>query len=106
MTKAKEILSTLIIGVVSITVASHGQDVHTRSRTTQQHRIHLELINMSGKSREAHLRQTVVELPVAHRVQLLVRDGESIRITSRTDQKVARMITAASADDGRVIPVN
>jgi hypothetical protein len=64
------------------------------------------MINMSGKSREAHLRDTVITLPVGERVALQVPPGESIKITSSTDQRLARVIAVASTDAGRTIPVD
>jgi hypothetical protein len=73
---------------------------------TQQHLVRIVMINMSGKSREVHLRDTVITLPVAERVALQVPQGESIKITSSTDRRVARVIAVASTDAGRTIPVD
>jgi hypothetical protein len=75
-------------------------------RMTQQHLVPIVMINMSGKSREAHLRDTVITLPVGERVALQVPPGESIKITSSTDQRLARVIAVASTDAGRTIPVD
>jgi hypothetical protein len=75
-------------------------------RMTQQHLVRIVMINMSGKSREVHLRDTVITLPVAERVALQVPQGESIKITSSTDRRVARVIAVASTDAGRTIPVD
>jgi hypothetical protein len=106
MPKSKQVLILLISSMVWVTTASHAQEVNAKPRATQQHLVHIVMINMSGKSREVHLRKTVVPLPVAQRVALQVAQGEIIKITSSTDQAIARVITAASSDEGRTIPVD
>lgn len=68
--------------------------------------VHFTIINMSGKSREAHIRDTVVPLPVAERVALQVYLGESVKIMSDTNQSVMRVITISAADEGHVFPVD
>jgi hypothetical protein len=106
MSKTKKVLMMLIFNMVWLNGASHAQDINAKPRATQQHLVHIVMINMSGKSREAHVRDTVVPLPVAERVALQVPPGENIKITSNTDRTIARVITAASTDEGRTIPVD
>ena len=106
MSSAKKILSMLISGVVWMSSASYAQAVNEKPRATQQPLVHVVIINMSGKSREARVRNTVVPLPVAQRVVLQVPQGGSIKITSDTDRRIARVITATSSNEGRVITVD
>jgi hypothetical protein len=106
MPKTKQVLILLISSMVWLNGASYAQAANAKPRASQQHLVHVVMINMSGKSREAHVRDTVVLLPVAQRVALQVPQGECIKITSSTDQTIARVITAASTDNGRTIPVN
>jgi hypothetical protein len=106
MSKTKKVLSMLISTTVWMNSASHAQDINAKPKASQQQLVHIVMINMSGKSREAHVRDTVVPLPVAERVALQIPQGENIKITSSTDRTIDRVITAASTDEGRTIPVN
>jgi hypothetical protein len=106
MSKTKKVLMMLIFSMVCLNGASHAQNINAKPRETQQHLVHIVVINMSGKSREAHVRDSVVPLPVAERVALQVPLGESIKITSDTDRTIARVIVAGSTDEGRTIPIN
>ncbi len=74
--------------------------------TQPHHLIHFTIINMSGKAREAHVRDIIVPLPVAERVALQVSLGASVKITSNTDQHVMRVIPTSAADEGHLIPIN
>ena len=67
--------------------------------------VHFTIINMSGKPREVHLRDTVISLPVAEPMPLQVPLGESIRITSAANEHVQQVITVSAKDEGRVVPV-
>ena len=104
MSKTKIVLSMLISSMVWMNSASHAQVVNAKS--TQQHLVHIVMINMSGKSREVQVGDTVVPLPVAQRVALQVPRGESVKITSTTDRTIARVIVATATDEGRTIPIN
>ena len=106
MSSARKILSLLISGVVWINGASCAQAVNAKPKARQEPMVHMVIINMSGKSREARVRDMAVPLPVAQRVLLEVPRGGSITIASETDSRVARVITATSGDDGRVITVD
>jgi hypothetical protein len=68
--------------------------------------IHFAVINMSGKSREVHLRDGVIGLPVAQRVSLQAPVGGVIEITSDTNQKIKRIIVIDGVDQGRIIPID
>jgi hypothetical protein len=79
----------------------------TQAGATQSHHlIHFTIINMSGKSREAHVRDTVVPLPVAERVALQVYLGEPVKIVSNTNQNVMRVITISATDEGHLFPID
>jgi len=106
MPNTKQVLILLISSMVWANSASYAQAVSAKPKAPQQHLVHMVMVNMSGKSREAHVRDTVVRLPVAERVALQVQPGQCIKITSDTDRTIARVITATSTDNGRTIPVN
>jgi len=106
MSNTKKVLSMLISSMVWMNSAIHAQAINAKPRATQQHLVHIVMINMSGKSREARVGDTVVPLPVAERVALQVPQGDNIKITSSTDRTIARVITTASTDEGRTIPVD
>jgi hypothetical protein len=74
--------------------------------TQSRELIHFTIINMSGKSCEVHVRDTVVPLHVAERVALQVSLGESVKITSNTDRRVMRVITISANDEGHLLPVD
>lgn len=67
--------------------------------------IHFEIINMSGQSREAHVGETVIPLPVAQRVALQTPAGTSVKIMSNTNQSVTRVITISAIDEGHLLPI-
>ena len=75
--------------------------------TTAQSRplIHFDLINMSGQSREAHIGDAVIPLPVAQRVALQVPVGKSVTIMSNTNQSVMQVIAITAIDEGHLFPV-
>jgi hypothetical protein len=69
------------------------------------HLIHFVVINMSGAAREVHHRRDTVPLPIAIRVPLQVPAGDSIEITSNTDNKVEDVVAITETDEGRTIPI-
>lgn len=68
--------------------------------------IRFSVINMSGKSREARIRHALVMLPVAEPVNLQAFPGETVTITSDTNQKVSRTIVISSSDEGHLYPID
>jgi len=74
--------------------------------TQSRHLIHFTIINMSGKPREAHIRDSVVHLPVAEPVALQVPLGDSVKITSNTNRGVMRVITISATDEGHLLPID
>jgi hypothetical protein len=106
MKNSKQVLITFISAMVWLNVAAHTQTANAKPTASRQPLVRLVMVNMSGKSREARVGESVVPLPVAQRVALQVPKGECIKITSSTDQTVARVITAAPTDEGRTIPVD
>ena len=73
--------------------------------TRSQQLVRFVVVNMSGSDREVQAGDTVVALPVAMRVALQVPAGVAIRITSRTDQSLRRVMVISATDEGRVVPV-
>ena len=106
MRRVNNVLMMVIVSILWLSDAGRAQAIHAKRRASQQDVKHIVLINMSGKSREAHVGDSVIPLPVAERVALQVHPGERIMITSSTDQKLATVITPAAKDDGRTISVN
>ena len=114
MSKTKKVWLLLLFSMVWLNGAGHAQvspatpnaKPNTKPGAPQQDLIHIVMINMSGKSREAHVRNTVVPLPVGERVALQVPPEASIKITSSTDRAMAQVITVTSTDEGRTFPVD
>ena len=74
--------------------------------TAQSRRlIRFEIINMSGQSREAHIGDTVIPLPVAQRVALQAPVGKSVKIMSNTNRSVVQVIVISAIDEGHLLPV-
>jgi hypothetical protein len=74
-------------------------------RTQSRPLIHFEIINMSGQSREAHIGDTLIPLPVAQRIALQTPAGESVKIVSNTNETIMRVITISAIDEGHLLPV-
>ena len=96
----------LTFAIHSASTASVMQKPSIESERTQGNPVHFVIINLSGKSRQAHLRNAVITLPVAKRVPLEAPSGSSLEITSDTNQHVERVIPIASTDEGRIIPID
>jgi hypothetical protein len=81
------------------TTSSHVKTAQSRPL------IRFEIINMSGQSREAHIGDTVIPLPVAQRVVLQAPVGKSVKIMSNTNQSVMQVIVISAIDEGHLLPV-
>jgi hypothetical protein len=78
----------------------------SRVKTAQSRAlIRFDIINMSGQSREAHVGDTVIPLPVAQRVALQAPVGKSIKIMSNTNRNVMQVIVISAIDAGHLLPV-
>jgi hypothetical protein len=66
----------------------------------------ITVMNVSGKHREAVVRKTVIDLPVAERVVLLMREGEAFEVRSDTNSKIEATFVVTKTDTSRVIPVS
>jgi hypothetical protein len=66
--------------------------------------VRFEIINMSGQSREAHIGDTVIPLPVAQRVALQAPVGKSVKIMSNTNRSVMHVIVISAIDEGHLLP--
>jgi hypothetical protein len=79
----------------------------SQATTAQSHPllVRFQIINMSGKSREAHIGDAVIPLPVAQRVALQVRAGNSVKIMSNTNRSVMQVIVISAIDEGHLLPV-
>lgn len=67
--------------------------------------IRFEIINMSGQSREAHIGDTVIPLPVAQRIALQAPVGKAVKIMSNTNSLVTHSIVISADDQGHLFPV-
>lgn len=106
MSKTKKIVSLFILIVVWVANPIHAQGLKVNPEASQPPLVRVVLINMSGKSREARVGDTVVSLPVAQRVVLQLQQGQCIKIASMTNRAIARVITVTSTENGRVIPIH
>lgn len=96
----------LVLAVMApVSAATAAKGIQQRPSSGRVEPIRVVLMNLSGKSREAHVRHTVIALPVAEKVVLQVMPGEKVTITSATDRHVAKVMTVSAVDGGRVIPV-
>ena len=86
-------------GKIASTASSRGETAQSCPL------IHIEIINMSGKSREAHLGNTVIPLPIAQRVALQMLAGKSVKIMSNTNTKIMQVMVISALDEGRLFPV-
>jgi len=77
----------------------------SQAQKGKTHLVHFVVINMSGRAREVHHRSDTVPLPIAIRVPLQVPAGDSIEITSNTDNKVEDVVAITETDEGRTIPI-
>lgn len=78
----------------------------TRTHSKTKLLVHLVAINMSGAPRELIHGRDVVMLPVAERVPLQIRAGDSIQITSQTNTKIREVIAILATDEGRIITIH
>jgi hypothetical protein len=80
--------------------------ISSQVKTTQSRPlIRFEIINMSGQSREAHIGDTVIPLPVAQRIALQAPVGKSVKIMSNTNRRVMQVIVISAIDEGHLLPV-
>ena len=98
------ILATFLSPIGSFSLASAATS-QTEVRISPR-LVHFSIINMSGKIREAHVRNIALPLPVAESVALQAAVGEPVRITSSTNQKISRVIVISASDEGHLFPVN
>jgi len=89
-----------------VTQTEESLSVHRTAPLTDESRVlHITVINMSGKHREALLHRAVIELPVAQRIDLQMRSGETFRIRSDTNSKTDATFVVDKGDAGRLIAV-
>ena len=103
MSKMKSVVMVLMLSVAWVSGAGLAQ---AKTPVSREKVVRIVVINMSGKAREARVRDAVVVLPVAQRVALEVPVGARIKITSDADRAVGLVITAAATDEGRTIPIS
>jgi hypothetical protein len=76
-----------------------------QSETEPKERINVTVINMSGKSRQAAFGPLKTDLPVAQRVVLQLRPGETLRIVSDSDSRIEERFVVSWRDATRVLVV-
>jgi len=77
----------------------------SQAQKGKTHLVHFVVINMSGREREVHHRGETIPLPIAVRIPLQVPTGDTMEITSNTDNKVEDVIAISGTDEGRTIPI-
>jgi len=95
--------------ILALAVAAPGSlqkvNATSQSQKGESPLIRFVVINMSGAAREVHHRRDTIPLPIAIGVPLQVPAGDSIEITSNTNDKVEDVIAIAVTDEGRTIPI-
>jgi hypothetical protein len=109
--QCKRICGLLVLTMVAQAHAGQPGQSATQSPTAyaQADRsgfLQITVINMSGKHREAVVRKTVIDLPVAERVVLLLREGEAFQVRSDADARIKATVVVTKSDVGRIIPVS
>jgi hypothetical protein len=96
----------LAFSLASIGSLSPASKTSSQVKTAQSRPlVRFEIINMSGQSREAHIGDTVIPLPVAQRVVLQAPVGKSVKIMSNTNERVMQVIVISTTDEGHLLPV-
>ena len=67
--------------------------------------LRITVINLSGKNREAVVRNAVIDLPVATPVVLQMHAGEAFQVRSDTDSKFRESRVITESDQTRIIAV-
>jgi hypothetical protein len=98
-------LSFILALAVVVPGSLQKANATSQAQKGRTHLIHFVVINMSGAAREVHHRRDTVPLPIAIRVPLQVPAGDSIEITSNTDNKVEDVVAIRETDEGRTIPI-
>jgi hypothetical protein len=98
-------LSFILALAIAVPGSLQKANATPQSQKGKSHLVHFVVINMSGAPREVHHRGHTVPLPIAVRVPLQVPTGDSIDITSNTNNKVEDVIAIAATDEGRTIPI-
>lgn len=100
------LMFVLVFSLASTGLQKAASETSPQATTARaRHLVHIEIINMSGQSREARIGNAVIPLPVAQRVALQVPTGRAIRIMSNTNRNLLRVITVSVFDEGRLFPV-
>lgn len=98
-------LSFMLALAVVVPGSLQKANATSQAHKGKTHLVHFVVINMSGAAREVHYRGDTVPLPIAVRVPLQVPAGDSMEITSNTNDKVQDVIAIAATDEGRTIPI-
>ena len=98
-------LSFILALAVAVPGSLQNANATPQSHKGKSHLVHFVVINMSGRAREVHHRGDTVTLPIAVGVPLQVPAGDSIEITSNTNNQVEDVIAITATDEGRTIPI-
>jgi hypothetical protein len=87
-------------------VESFDQKTETsRSNPNLKEPLYITVINMSGQPRQAALCDSNVDLPVAQRVVLEIRPGDTLRVVSSTNSKIEERFVISERDAARLLIV-
>jgi phosphoserine phosphatase len=76
-----------------------------RTNSNVKERLYVTVINMSGQSRQVAIGDSKIDLPVAQRVTLPVRSGDTLRVVSNTNAKIDERFVISERDAARIIVV-
>jgi hypothetical protein len=99
-------LLLFVLAIVTAPMASLQAGLVASKKVEAPRLVHVVMINLSGSSREARVRDQVVPLPVSERVALQVPAGVAVQITSDSDGRVARAIVLSTSDEGHVFAID
>jgi hypothetical protein len=99
-------LSFMLALAVMVPASLQEANATSQAQKGKTHLVHFVVINMSGAAREVHHRRDAIPLPIPIRVPLQVPTGDSIEITSNTNDKVEDVMAIAATDEGRTIPIH
>jgi hypothetical protein len=90
---------------VATTGASIEKKERARVNSSGDRPFRVTVINLSGKSRQSIVGESKIDLPVAERVTLWVRVGDTLRVVSDTDSNISERFVISERDAAHVMAV-
>lgn len=98
-------LALLLVVILPCTLVA-SKPSHPRSSVDAGSRvIRISLVNLSGSNRQIRLSTDLLNLPLASRVDIESRIGNTLHIVSDTTQSIDQEIVVTTGDDNRLISI-